>query len=127
DRAGRGWPPDRQPRPLHGDPRARRGQLDRVPSALLVNRRRTARTLPVAAAPVAVASTPADEYVQHCDTARTLLAADRPADAAQAALRALAVLPRGAEAHRLRGLALLENGELRPAVTAFHAALAVDP
>jgi tetratricopeptide (TPR) repeat protein len=93
-------------------------------------RRRAARTpfWSVPAAPAAPAlDASVDDFAQMCEDARTHLEAGRAAEAAAAARRALGVLPRAVEGHRLLGLALLEQGDLRPALAALQEALAGDP
>src|SRR5205823_3783995 len=89
-------------------------------------RRRHRRVPPPAAAPATVA-TPAETYADLCAAAREQLLGGAPQDAAQTARRALEALPRGLEAQRLLGLALLERGEARRAIATFQSALACDP
>ena len=70
---------------------------------------------------------PHELYADACREAHTRLTEGLAADAATAARRALETLPRGLEAQRLLGLALLEQGESRPAANAFAAVLGADP
>ena len=70
---------------------------------------------------------PEERYTEACAVCREHLNAGRAAPAVEAAREALAALPRGLEAQRLLGLALLEQGEARPASHAFSAALTGDP
>jgi hypothetical protein len=86
---------------------------------------------PFGAQPVATA--PADlppdleRYYDACGQADRLLSGGQPGDAAAAARAALVVRPRGVEAQRLLGLALLELEQARPALNAFLSVLAADP
>jgi tetratricopeptide (TPR) repeat protein len=73
------------------------------------------------------AASAGEDYAALCQEARAGLAAGNGAGAAAAARRALELLPRGLDAQRLLGLALLAAGETRPALAAFQAALAGDP
>jgi len=66
-------------------------------------------------------------YADECLAARDHIRHGRAGQSAEAARRALAALPRGVDAQRLLGLALLELGEARPALHAFSAALTADP
>ena len=67
------------------------------------------------------------DYGAWCAQARALLDQNQPDEAAAAARRALALLPRGLEAQRLLGLALLAKGEARAAMGALQAAIDADP
>ncbi|MDQ3700817.1 MAG: tetratricopeptide repeat protein, partial [Chloroflexota bacterium] len=68
-----------------------------------------------------------EDYGTHCRFARERLKAGDATGGAAAARRATELAPRGMEAQRLLGVALLELGEARPALTAFQAALAGEP
>lgn len=68
-----------------------------------------------------------EDYGTHCRVARERLVNRDAANGAAAARRAMELAPRGLEAQRLLGVALLELGEARPALTAFQAALAGEP
>ncbi|HEV2123939.1 MAG TPA: hypothetical protein VGW38_14335, partial [Chloroflexota bacterium] len=72
-------------------------------------------------------TSPVEQYLELCARTRQALEANRPADAVTEARAALGVLPRGIDAQRLLGLALLEVGEMRPSLNAFQSALAADP
>jgi len=67
------------------------------------------------------------DYGELCQSAGELLASGRAAEAAAEARQALKLLPRGLEAQRTLGLALLELGEYRQALSALTSALACDP
>ncbi len=80
------------------------------------------------AAPARPAEPSADErYRSACAAAREALDAGQANLAAGLARQALDALPRGLDATRLLGLALLEWTDARPARHAFEAALALDP
>src|SRR5579883_2104147 len=64
-----------------------------------------------AATPAAAPAASQEDYSGLCQSAGESLAAGRAADAATAARRALRLLPRGLDAQRTLGLALLELGE----------------
>ncbi len=80
-----------------------------------------------AATPAAAPAASQEDYSGLCQSAGESLAAGRAADAATAARRALRLLPRGLDAQRTLGLALLELGEYRQALSALTGALACDP
>ena len=77
--------------------------------------------------PTVEAPAPRETYADACASAREHLHAGRASDAVREARRALESLPRGVDAQRLLGLALLEAGDARPAANAFAAALGADP
>ncbi|MGH2354276.1 MAG: tetratricopeptide repeat protein, partial [Chloroflexota bacterium] len=78
-------------------------------------------------APAAAGPATPDDYSALCQEARLRRNEGDAGGSASAARRALALLPRGLEAQRALGLALLDAGEARPALSAFQAALACDP
>lgn len=85
-------------------------------------------TVPVAERGTTVAErAPEERYFDACADCREHLGAGRSVPAVESARAALAALPRGMDAQRLLGLALLETGEARPASHAFSAALTGDP
>lgn len=67
------------------------------------------------------------QYVALCESATAHLAAGRHTEAREAARLALTLLPRGLDAQRLLGLALLESGEARLALVALQSALRIHP
>ncbi len=71
--------------------------------------------------------TPLEDYGAHCQAARERLKQGDARAGAAAARRAAELAPRGLDAQRLLGVALLELGEARPALGAFQAALAGEP
>jgi tetratricopeptide (TPR) repeat protein len=85
-----------------------------------------ASAAPAAETPVKL-PTPHEQFTAACEEARSMLDGGHALGAAEAARRALEALPRGLEAQRLLGLALLEAGNPRQAMNAFQKALGADP